>query len=217
MAKQKPIRKFVSRNLSESIERSVQDAVDSGIDISELVEQVNRGKSIPGQSLTNNPSTPYPWEQPAKYSNPRDALMSITADLLEKDTAYNVIKSLAEGMAATDITTTILFAKFFNGEINPDTMLLLIEPILYTVMSLGSEAGVEYNIEPNDIDEEDEEDVQENIRQFRNVINKVKDKQIDNTNNKPNIREDVLPPSLLEKVKETGAQMKGLLSRQQEV
>ena len=143
--------------------------------------------------------------------------MSITADLLEKDTAYNVIKSLAEGMAATDITTTILFAKFFNGEINPDTMLLLIEPILYTVMSLGSEAGVEYNIEPNDIDEEDEEDVQENIRQFRNVINKVKDKQIDNTNNKPNIREDVLPPSLLEKVKETGVQMKGLLSRQQEV
>ena len=38
MAKQKPIRKFVSRNLSESIERSVQDAVDSGIDISELVD-----------------------------------------------------------------------------------------------------------------------------------------------------------------------------------
>ena len=59
--------------------------------------------------------------------------------------------------------------------------------------------------------------MQENIKEFRNAINKVKDKQIDNTNNKPNIREDVLPPSLLEKVKETGVQMKGLLSRQQEV
>jgi hypothetical protein len=241
MARKKPIKKFVSRNLSESIERSVQDVVDSGIDVSELisaiekeptvraessysqetldelVEQVNKGRSIPGQSLTNNPNNPYPWEQPAKYANPREALMSITADLLEKDAAYNITKSLAEGMAATDITTTILFAKFFNGEINPDTMLLLIEPILYTVMSLGSEAGIEYNIEPNDIDEEDEEDVQENIKEFRNAINKVKDKQIDNTNNKPNIREDVLPPSLLEKVKETGVQMKGLLSRQQEV
>ena len=241
MARKKPIKKFVSRNLSESIERSVQDVVDSGIDVSELlnavekestiraedsysqetldelVEQANKGKSIPGQSLTNNPDNPYPWEQPAKYANPREALMSITADLLEKDAAYNITKSLAEGMAATDITTTILFAKFFNGEINPDTMLLLIEPIIYTVMSLGSEAGIEYNIEPNDIDEEDEEDVQENIKEFRNAINKVKDKQIDNTNNKPNIREDVLPPSLLEKVKEPGVQMKGLLSRQQEV
>ena len=108
MAKQKPIRKFVSRNLSESIERSVQDAVDSGVDISELVsalekeptiraessynqetlnelvEQVNKGKSIPGQSLTNDPNNPYPWER-LKYSNPREALTVITTELLQRN------------------------------------------------------------------------------------------------------------------------------------
>ena len=42
MAKQQPIKKFVSRNLSESIEKSVQDAVDSGIDVSELVDSISK-------------------------------------------------------------------------------------------------------------------------------------------------------------------------------
>ena len=244
MAKQKPIRKFVSRNLSESIERSVQDAVDSGVDISELVsaiekeptiraessysqetlnelvEQVNKGKSIPGQSLTNDPNNTYPWERPAKYSNPREALTVITTELLQKETALNIVNSLVEGMAATDITTTILFAKFFNGEINPDTMLLLIEPILYTVMSLGSEAGVEYNIEPNDLDEPVEEDVEESqgkLKEFKNAVNKISSGQSDKETLRMNIREDVIQASLLAQVKETGSEIKGLLSKREEV
>ena len=37
MAKVKPMRKFVTRNLSEAIEKSVNDVVESGIDISELL------------------------------------------------------------------------------------------------------------------------------------------------------------------------------------
>tara|TARA_R100000388_G_scaffold38036_1_gene29443 strand:+ start:3156 stop:3884 length:729 start_codon:yes stop_codon:yes gene_type:complete len=242
MAKVKPMKKFVTRNLSEAIEKSVNDVVESGIDISELVdavekepniikaeslydentlnelvEQVNKGKAIPGQSLTNDPNAPYNWEKPAKYSNPREALTNITADLLTQDASYNIVKSLSEGMAATDITTSILFAKFFTGEINPDVMLLLIEPILYTVMSLGSEAGVEYNIEPNDLNEEDEEDVQQSIRQFKNAVNTVKDKQTETNDNKLQLREDVLPASLLAKVKETGSEVKSLLSKQEEV
>jgi hypothetical protein len=244
MARKKPIKKFVTRNLSESIGRSVEDVVDSGIDVSELisaiekeptvkaessysqetldelVEQVNKGRSIPGQSLTNNPDNPYPWERPAKYSNPREALTIITTELLQKDTALNIVNSLVEGMAATDITTTILFAKFFNGEINPDTMLLLIEPILYTVMSLGSEAGVEYNIEPNDLDEPDEEDLEESegkLKEFKNAVNKITNGQSDTETSQINIREDVIPASLLAQVKETGSEIKGLLSKREEV
>ena len=78
-------------------------------------------------------------------------------------------------MAAIDITTTILFAKFFNGDINLDVLLLLIEPILYTVMSLGSEAGVEYHIEPNDLDEIEEgvEEIEGNIKEFKSAASKI--------------------------------------------
>ena len=242
MAKQQPIKKFVSRNLSESIEKSVQDAVDSGIDVSELVdsiskeptnvvarnyyneedtnnlvEQITKGRAIPGQSLTNDPNNPYPWEQPTKHSNPREALTSITIELLKPENAKNIVKSLAEGMAATDITTSILYAKFFTGEINPDVMLLLIEPVLYTVMSLGSEAGVEYNIEPHDVNELDEDEEDEKLKEFKKAVKKIEGQKIENSENKVNIREDVIPSSLLAQVKETGSELKGLLSKQEEV
>ena len=140
----KPVSKFISRNLSESISRTVDEASESGIDfeefiqaldnepvnkiaqntenqqdLDELVGMINKGSAIPGQSLTNNPNNRYPWESPPKYANPREALTAITTELLDTEKIGFLIDSLAEGMAVTDITTSILFAKFYQGEINP--------------------------------------------------------------------------------------------------
>lgn len=240
MAKVKPMKKFVTRNLSEAIEKSVNDVVDSGVDISKLVNAVenepinivsennfnqedldelvsikSKGSAIPGQSLTNSPNAPYNWEKPAKYANPREALTAIISELLETEKVKFVISSLSEGMAVTDITTAILYAKFFQGEINPDTMLLLIEPIMYTIMSLGSEAGIEYNIEPNDVNEEDEDDINENLSEFKNAVSKLTTEK--NEQNKTlNIRTDVLPKNLLDKIKEQGPEIRSLLTKQTE-
>ena len=50
MAKVKPMRKFVTRNLSEAIEKSVNDVVESGIDISELVNAVENEETIKAES-----------------------------------------------------------------------------------------------------------------------------------------------------------------------
>lgn len=238
MAKTKPMKKFVTRNLSEAIERSVNDAVDSGVDISELVNAVeneptniipennfnqedfdelvslkSKGISIPGQSLTNDPNAPYDWEKPAKYANPREALTAITSELLESEKVKFIIASLAEGMSVTDITTAVLYAKFFQGEINPDTMLLLIEPIMYTIMSLGSEAGIEYNIEPNDVNEEDEDEMNENLSEFKNAVSKLTNEKSEEKE-ALNIRADVLPRNLLDKIKEQGPEIRSLLTKQ---
>ena len=240
MAKVKPMKKFVTRNLSEAIERSVNDAVDSGVDISELVNAVeneptniipennfnqedfdelvslkSKGISIPGQSLTNDPNAPYDWEKPAKYANPREALTAITSELLESEKVKFIIASLAEGMSVTDITTAVLYAKFFQGEINPDTMLLLIEPIMYTIMSLGSEAGIEYNIEPNDVNEEDEDEMNENLSEFKNAVSKLTNEKSEEKE-ALNIRADVLPRNLLDKIKEQGPEIRSLLTKQTE-
>lgn len=76
----KPISKFVSRNLSESISRTVDEASESGLDFEELIQaidnepvnaiaqntenqqdldelvgMISKGSAIPGQSLTNSP------------------------------------------------------------------------------------------------------------------------------------------------------------------
>ena len=241
MAKVKPMKKFITRNLSEAIERSVNDVVDSGIDISEFVGAVEneptvikarnnfnqedfdeliqiktKGTSIPGQSLTNDPSAPYAWEKPAKYSNPREALTEITTELLDPEKVKLVIASLTEGMAVTDITTAVLYAKFFQGDINPDTMLLLVEPIMYTIMSLGSEAGIDYNIEPNDVDEEDENEMNENLAQFKSAVSKLTNEKEVSKDKELNIRADVLPRNLLDKIKEQGPEIRSLLTKQTE-
>jgi hypothetical protein len=87
-------------------------------------------------------------------------------------------------------------------------------------MSLGSEAGVEYNIEPNDLDEPDEEDLEESegkLKEFKNAVNKITNGQSDTETSQINIREDVIPASLLAQVKETGSEIKGLLSKREEV
>ena len=239
----KPVSKFISRNLSESISRTVDEASESGIDfeefiqaldnepvnkiaqntenqqdLDELVSMINKGSAIPGQSLTNNPNNRYPWESPPKYANPREALTAITTELLDTEKIGFLIDSLAEGMAVTDITTSILFAKFYQGEINPDMMLLLIEPIMYTVMSIGSEAGIEYNIEPNDVnesfDEPDEEFEKTKLSEFNRAIGKVSNESKSKINK--NIKSEILPKSLLEKIEDKGPEIRSLLNKQEE-
>ena len=231
----KPVSKFISRNLSESISRTVDEASESGIDfeefiqaldnepvnkiaqntenqqdLDELVGMINKGSAIPGQSLTNNPNNRYPWESPPKYANPREALTAITTELLDTEKIGFLIDSLAEGMAVTDITTSILFAKFYQGEINPDMMLLLIEPIMYTIMSIGSEAGIEYNIEPNDVnesfDEPDEEFEKTKLSEFNRAIGKVSNESKSKINK--NIKSEILPKSLLEKIEDMSVKLK---------
>ena len=239
----KPISQFVTRNLSESISRTVDEAAESGLDfeefireldkepvnkiaentqnqqdLDELVSMVGKGVAIPGQSLTNSPDQKYSWETPPKHSNPREALTAITTELLETEKVGFLIESLAEGMAVTDITTSILFAKFYQGEINPDVMLLLIEPVMYTIMSIGSEAGIEYNIEPGDVnesfDEPDEEFEKGKLSEFNKAIGKVGAEVKPNMNN--NIRSDILPKSLLEKIEDKGPEIRSLLNKQEE-
>jgi hypothetical protein len=239
----KPISQFVSRNLSESLSRTVDEASESGLDfeefiqaldnepvnkiaqntenqedLDELVAMISKGSSIPGQSLTNSPDQKYPWESPPKFANPREALTSITTELLDTEKIGFLIDSLAEGMAVTDITTSILFAKFYQGEINPDTMLLLIEPVMYTIMSIGSEAGIEYNIEPNDVnesfDEMDEEFEKGKLSEFNKAIGKAGAEAKPNINN--NIKSEILPKSLLEKIEDKGPEIRSLLNKQEE-
>jgi len=236
----KPIKRIVSSNLSESIEKQVQDVIDSGIDITELTDAVIdeqkvrprknlnekdlnelvelklKGSSIPGQSLTNNPSNPYPWEKPAKFSNPREALNNILGDLLQPEATKNIVKSLQDGMSVSDISSAVVYAKFFKGDINPDVMLLVYEPVMYSIMGIGEEAGIDYNIEPNDVDEEDEDEMNENLAQFKSAVSKLTNEKEVSKDKELNIRADVLPRNLLDKIKEQGPEIRSLLTKQTE-
>ena len=122
----------------------------------EVLGQMQR--PIPGQSLTNSPDTPYPWEKPTEFTEIQPAIESMFINLTEDDAYEALVDIIDANNTIAETAQIILFAGFEEGLWNPDLMTLLIEPTMYLIMALVERAGrVEYKIdrEPDELDEED--------------------------------------------------------------
>ena len=231
----------VSSNLSEAAGQIVLDGLDAGFDIediapdrgpkirgeakfnqeklNELVSLSSKGAPIPGQSLTNSTENPYSWEKPPEFTNPREALDDVVGSIMQPEAMKNIVSALAQGAAVADLGTAILYAKFNEGKITPDVMMMLAEPVMYTIMAIGEEANIKYNIEGNDLDEfDDEDDVEDGdakLNEFRNVLTDIK-KGATKDMKPSNINTNVVPESILAQVKEKGPEIKSLLSKGEE-
>ena len=230
----KPI---LSDNLTNAVEQIILDAQDAGVDLNdiedkpkvrgklrdkpealdELVALKSQGSAIPGQSLTNSPDQPYPWEQPAEFANPREALNNILSSLLQPEAVKELINALASGASVGDLAMAITYAKFTEGKINPDTMLLVIEPIMYLIMSIGEEANIQYNIDNDDIDEEDEEEMEEKLQEFKSAVENIKAGVLNKEVKPENLKSGAVDKALLDRVKEAGPEIRqSLLAREED-
>jgi hypothetical protein len=247
MAKKKRLpRPIISNSLGEAAGQTVVDALDAGFDIDEisfnpdkkngrqvrgeskfsqegldeLASISNKGAALPGQSLINDPEQPRPWEKPATFSNPREALESIVGELLQPEEMKNIVGALVKGAAVADLSLAVLYAKFTQGEINPDVLLLLVEPVMYIMMAIGEEANIKYNIEGNDLDEFDDEDNEEEdtrkLNEFKNSFTNIKKDTVAKKLAPSKFQNGAVPSSLLEKVTEQGPEIRSILSRGQE-
>ena len=237
MAVTRDPRPVLSDNLTDAVEQIILDAQDAGVDLddiedkpklkgklrddeealNELVNIKSRGAAIPGQSLTNSPDQPYPWEKPAEFANPRDAVDAILTQLLQPEAVKEIINALSNGASVGDLAMSITYAKFVEGKINPDTMLLIMEPMMYLIMSIGEEADIDYNIDNDDIDEDDEEEIAEKLKEFEDVFEKIQAGMMDKDIKVENLREGVVDNSLLNRVKEAGPSIReSLLARGEE-
>jgi|TARA_R100001079_G_scaffold108366_1_gene78690 hypothetical protein len=231
------VRPIISDNISEAAGLAVLDGLDAGFDIEdiapekgpkirgearfsqegldELTNLSGQGRPIPGQSLTNSPESAYPWESPPTLTNPREALDVIVAEIMQPEAVKNIVNALANGAAVGDIGSAILYAKFTEGDISVDTMMLLAEPVMYTIMAIGEEANIKYNIEGNDLDEFDEEDEAEEmtnkISEFRTAVSDIKNQTTQKL--KPTVDENVVPRNILDRVKEQGPEIRSLLTK----
>jgi|TARA_R100000455_G_C6262860_1_gene118127 hypothetical protein len=231
------VRPIISDNISEAAGLAVLDGLDAGFDIEdiapekgpkirgearfsqegldELTNLSGQGRPIPGQSLTNSPESKYPWESPPTLTNPREALDVIVAEIMQPEAVKNIVNALANGAAVGDIGSAILYAKFTEGDISVDTMMLLAEPVMYTIMAIGEEANIKYNIEGNDLDEFDEEDEAEEmtnkISEFRTAVSDIKNQTTQKL--KPTVDENVVPRNILDRVKEQGPEIRSLLTK----
>ena len=134
-------------------------------------------RPIPGQSLTENPDTPWPWEKPPEFVT-KDAALVHFLDLFQEKQRYEaIIESLEEGLPVMDLVELFLTESFEEGEINPDLMLMLAEPLAFMIMALGERAGVENIIiseDPDDPYDEDDEDMVDNqFRNFKDIIGTI--------------------------------------------
>ena len=237
MAQKRQLKPILSNNLSDAVEQVILDAHAAGVDLNDiedkpkfrgqlrdsqegldkLVALKSQGATIPGQSLTNSPDQPYPWEQPAEFANPRDAIDSILTQLLQPEATKEIINGLASGASVGDLAMAITYAKFTEGKINPDTMLLVMEPIMYLIKSIGEEANIQYNIDNDDIDEEDEEEIAEKLQEFENVFEQIQSGAMDKEIKPENLAEGVVDKSLLDRVKEAGPEIRqSLLAREED-
>tara|TARA_X000001382_G_scaffold22361_1_gene13652 strand:+ start:25 stop:624 length:600 start_codon:yes stop_codon:yes gene_type:complete len=157
----------------------------------------NSGRPIPGQSLTNDPDQRYPWENPPEFTDYKQALDFIVDQLLEKEVYTPLMKGVGAGVPITDIVLQMLQAGFQQGKWNPDLLMMLIEPTMYTIMALAEKANIQYRIngdEEEDIDEEDEEDIE--MMKQKNLQELTRTKVTQGSK----VPEGVVPQEVLQKI-----------------
>jgi len=185
---------------------------------------LERGKAIPGQSLTNSPDQPYNWEKPSEYTNPREAMLYVFESLTVPETTTNILLSLDNGVGVIDIASITLYSGFLEGKWNPDLMMLLMEPTMYMIMALAEKADIPYSLEAGDDEAPVEMSPDEQLSTIEKGISDLdKMKQVAAGRVSPQsvpqdvreiIEETELSPSLLERVKEQ-TQSKSLLGREE--
>ena len=172
---------------------------------------VNAGKPIPGQSLTNDPDQRYPWENPPEYTDYKQALNFIADQLLDKEVYVPMMKGIGAGVPITDITLQMLQAGFEQGKWNPDLLMMLIEPTVYTLMALAEKANIQYRIngdEEEDMDEDDEKDIQ--MMKQKNLQELVKTK----VSQESKVPSGVVPREILQQI-DNMKMPKSLLSKEE--
>lgn len=121
--------------------------------------------AIPGQSLTNSPDSPYPWEGPPELTSQREATEKVFLDLIKPENIKTVSTLMADGMPVADVAQMLLMAGFSKGKFNPDMMLNLLEPTMYMLLSIAEKVGIDPKLtrEDDEFDIDDEDSVEENI------------------------------------------------------
>lgn len=183
---------------------------------------MERGRPIPGQSLTNDPSQPYNWEKPAEYTNPKEAMLFVFESLTEPETTANILLSLGKGVGVIDIASITLYTGFLEGKWNPDLMMLLMEPTMYMVMALAEKAEIDFVMDAGDKVDEEEilgdkavEEIEKGIGSLE-AMRKQAAQRVSPQSVPQEVREVIeeteIAPSLLEKVEQE--QSKSLLSKE---
>ena len=128
-------------------------------------------RPIPGESLTNDPETPMPFEQAPQYTDLATALEYYFSTFTEEDNYEQLLETIAGGMPIMDLVQIFLYQGFQDGLFNPYLMMLLAEPLAYMLAALCEQEGVEFVIQSDD--EEDMEE--ESLPMMKQALGQIKE------------------------------------------
>lgn len=165
-------------------------------------------RSAPGEAMSNNPDSPYPFESAPEFTVQREALEYLFTVITDESKYVDILIAIDNGVPIMELTQVILFKGFTEGKWNPDLLLLLAEPLAYMLMALSERQGIDYIINSDDNDEQTEED--------RNLITKNLQSKL--KGNQDKVKANIsLPPEITQKIKEVPIVEESLLAKQPEL
>ncbi len=154
------------------------------------------GRPIPGESLTNSPDTPYPWEQATQFTELEPAIDALFIELTEPEAYHSIINLVDNKVPLGDIAQIVLTDGFQKGMWNPDLLMLLIEPTMYMIMALAEKAGIMDAIVYQGEDEEAEDEDNEQLSSIEKAIDIAQDRVV------PKAKAGVIPKDIETKLAE---------------
>ena len=165
-------------------------------------------RSAPGEAMSNNPDSPYPFESAPEFTVQREALEYLFTIITDESKYVDILIAIDNGVPIMELTQVILFKGFTEGKWNPDLLLLLAEPLAYMLMALSERQGIDYIINSDDNDEQTEED--------RNLITKNLQSKLKSSQDK--VKANIsLPPEITQKIEKVPIVEESLLAKQPEL
>lgn len=95
----------------------------------------------PGYALTQ-PKGKYPWEKPAKYADPNEAVSALIDNLEIPENREQYLKLMMAGFAVEELVNTIAISGFMQGQISVDTAELIKGPVGLYLSALAEENSI---------------------------------------------------------------------------
>jgi len=116
------------------------------------------GRPIAGQSLTNDPDNPAPFERAPEFTELDSASLYLWTTITDPEVYAPAMEVLSDGTPIMDLVQLVLKTEFQKGMFNPDLMILLIEPLAYMFLALAERLDIDpvfYRGQEEDDEEEE--------------------------------------------------------------
>jgi len=148
---------------------------DEGSPMAEDLMMKMEANPVPGQSLTQDPENRASWETPPEIVDVQEFVEEMTADITDPDKKTQLLDVLRHDVSVEYVAQQYLQRKVQEGVINPDTMLLAVEPTIYMMIAMATTAGIDPVLYPED-EMDDGEEISQQTQQLRKATSGLMNK-----------------------------------------